>query len=44
MTAPLADDFCPYRGLAHYDEDYAQFFVGRETDIAWWSPTCTPRR
>jgi WD40 repeat protein len=31
MTDPLADDFCPYRGLAHYDEEYAGFF--REHDI-----------
>jgi hypothetical protein len=30
----LADDgFCPYRGLAHYDEEYAPFFVGREGDV-----------
>jgi hypothetical protein len=33
MIDPLSRGFCPYRGLAHYDEDYAAFFVGRESDV-----------
>lgn len=26
------EQFCPYRGLQHYTEDYRDYFFGREED------------
>jgi len=32
MSAELDPDFCPYRGLEPYTEEYQDYFVGRERD------------